>query len=335
MQRSRWTRPGWMAVACAVLIAYGSLIPFDIDWPAQRDQSESIYAALAETLFSPSWAHADEGASSLGVPYWLSDNATNLLLYMPLGVTLRMAIRPRVRSRLLQVLIVAIAGLTLSWLVESLQSLTPTRVASISDVLLNTCGAVVGGIFSAAAWRVSMRLAFFLYCRTAALRLVIKRVLAWPVTAMGIAAMNAALIAGWYVRELRRTSAKPSESALPFENVFHLPYDIAALMLGEALLAYIAMGCLLLLLTYSGARRLAMNWVVLIVLLLALSAEFLRSAKLGTTADLTHTLIALVAAVLLAVTVYSFTHAVQRANRRSRPETYPGPERRREPHDYA
>ena len=70
--------------------------------------------------------------------------------------------------------------------------------------------------------------------------------------------------------------------------------------------------------------------------LLALGAELSRAATRGATPDVTGPLLALAAGALMTFTLYTFSLAIKRSNRRrKRAAHYDGPERRREPHEYA
>lgn len=332
------TQPGVLAMLYAVVVAYGSLIPFVFDWSGAVAESGGAFAALRDALMSPNWITAREGTSSLGVSFVISDVVVNLLLYVPLGVMLRMALRSYWWSRgpgwAVQVGLTALAGFALSWSLESLQGLMPARYSSANDVILNTGGALLGALLAAWFWSAVKAVAFTLHCRLSSAGDRVRCWLARPGVVMLIALFNAGVIGWWYVIEVRRSGAGSNSVAMPFEHVFKLPYDLAAVLLGEMMLAYAGLGCLLLLLTYSGSRRLAMNWVVLGVVLIAFAAEAARAATHDAAPDITGPLLALAAAAIMSVTVYTFAHAVKRANRRHQDRRYAGPDRRRRPHDY-
>lgn len=76
-----------------------------------------------------------------------TDITTNLLVYIPLGYLLALVLaRPRHRGR--GVMLACLAGMAFSLLLESLQQLSPGRIASNLDVFLNTLGALAGGVVS-------------------------------------------------------------------------------------------------------------------------------------------------------------------------------------------
>ncbi len=325
-----------MAGVVIVVLIYGSLIPFDFNWSQAVDQQGGVLSALLHTAASPQWVVAVPGKSSTDLSFATSDLLMNLLLYLPLGVTLRMAIRAWRRSMPFEVLGSLAIAFMLSWTVESLQSLLPMRVASLNDVLANTGAALFAALIAPGVWRLYRSSAFWVYCRLAGLILRLKHLAQRPGIAIALAVINAVVIGVWYLGELQKAGIGNQTSlALPFERVFALPYDMGVLMLGEALLAYAGIGCLLLLLTYTGVHRIAMGWVVLGVVLLALIAEMSRAATNNTAPDITGPLVALSAAAIMSVTIYTFSYAVKRSNRRSQPESFEGPDRRRAPHDYA
>lgn len=331
-----WSRPGWLAIAVVIGIVYGSLIPFDFAW-GQTHRGGGVLGTLLAALGSPAWTVGGAGKSVLGISYAVSDLVTNLVLYLPLGVTVRMALRARRRSWLIEGLGTVAFAFSLSWGVESLQGLMHTRVASLNDVIANTSAAFVAMLVAPYLWGVYKRLSFALYCRLGSVGVVLGRWLDRPGVAMVIAGVNAVVIAAWYVMELGRSvdgSAGGRGMALPFERAFELPYDLGAVVLGQALLVYAGIGCLLLLLTYTGTRRLAMNWVVLGVVVLAFVAELSRVVTQGTAPDVTGPLLALAAGALMTVTVYTFSLAVKRSNRRRQEQAYDGPDRRKARYQY-
>lgn len=323
-------------MACFVVAAviYGSLIPFEFAWADAVERAGGIGSALMAALSSPSWVVASPGESAYGVSHAVSDWAMNLLLYVPVGLTVRMAFRLRFRSWAIELLGTFLFAAALSWSVESLQGLMPARVASLNDILANTVSAMAGAVLAPWIWSVYKRFSFWAYCKLVLLIEKLRALRERPGVVMVIALGNALAIGAWYVLEVGRSQGEPG-FALPFERAFNLPYDMGAVLLGQALLVYAGIGCLLLLLTYTGARRLAMNWVVLGVVLLAFAAEFSRVVTQGSAPDITGPLLALAAGSVMTVTVYTFVYAVRRSNRRHEAAGYEGPDRRRRPHDYA
>lgn len=334
-RRHVWTRPGVLAGVVIAVLIYGSLIPFDFAWGTAVEQNGGALPALMETFSSPQWTAAQDGTSSTGMSFALSDLLMNLLLYVPLGVTLRMALRKRWRCWPFEVLGTLTIAIALSWTVESLQSLMPMRVASVNDVLANSGAALAAALIAPSIWRAYRHASFWLYCRLAGVLIKLRTLAQRPGVAITLAAINAIVIGLWYIGELQKSGiGNQSAFALPFERAFELPYDLGVLVLGEALLAYAGIGCLLLLLTYTGTQRIAMGWVVLGVVVLAFAAEVSRVATNNTAPDITGPLLALSAAAIMSVTIYTFSYAVKRSNRRHESQPYDGRDRRRAPHEY-
>jgi VanZ family protein len=132
---------GWLLVATAALIVYGSLFPFRFG-PSDP--------ALGRTLLQLSWRYAGRG-----------DVVANLLLYAPFGMSLALVLPARTRRPLALVAILA-TGVLLSLCIEAVQSLTPTRVSSLPDVLLNGIGTLAGAVVGLVVGeRASLRISGF------------------------------------------------------------------------------------------------------------------------------------------------------------------------------
>ncbi len=117
----RW---GLAALAYAALIVYGSLYPFT-GWTADRVR---LFAFLV-----PQWSgHLSR-----------ADVVTNVLAYMPLGLLLARWWRGG-GAMLGAIAIATLIAALLSFSLEFLQQFLPARVASLSDLIANTAGAVIG-----------------------------------------------------------------------------------------------------------------------------------------------------------------------------------------------
>jgi len=108
------------------LIVYASLYPFT-GW---RDQGIAPWAYLQAPLPPRYWTRLDV--------------VTNLIGYMPLGLLLTLAL-PLERRTLAALTATALAAL-LSFVMESLQSYLPMRVASNLDLALNAGGGALGAL---------------------------------------------------------------------------------------------------------------------------------------------------------------------------------------------
>ncbi|MHC5108636.1 MAG: VanZ family protein [Planctomycetota bacterium] len=111
----------WLA-ALAIAIAYGSLIPFDIDLARMLQVRSGLLFDLS--FHTPPW----------------EDVFTNLLIYLPVGMTFGLLLGCN-RISMIRALLF---GAMLSIILERLQVGTTLRVGSWIDVLLNTAGAVIG-----------------------------------------------------------------------------------------------------------------------------------------------------------------------------------------------
>ena len=114
----------WLLAAVVALILYGSLFPFAFE---ERSQL-SLFALAASLQFE---------RTSRG------DIVANLLMYMPLGLCVVAAL-PRSWTALARFALALAAGAVLSLAVELLQTMETARVASLTDLALNTAGAALG-----------------------------------------------------------------------------------------------------------------------------------------------------------------------------------------------
>src|SRR6266571_563416 len=136
----RW---GLAALAYAALIVYGSLYPFT-GWTSDRVR---LFAFLV-----PQWSgHLSR-----------ADVVTNVLAYMPLGLLLARWWRGG-GAMLGAIAIATLIAALLSFSMEFLQQFLPARIASLSDLIANTAGAVIGaslaGVVHAESlpWQMVMR----------------------------------------------------------------------------------------------------------------------------------------------------------------------------------
>lgn len=118
-----------LALAYALLIAYGSLYPFT-GWVA-------IPGEEAWSFLTAPW------------PRYISrsDLITNVLVYLPLGLLIARALRAQLHPPA-AVAIATLAGLLLSLAMEALQTFLPGRVSSRLDLVLNICGTLGGAVLA-------------------------------------------------------------------------------------------------------------------------------------------------------------------------------------------
>jgi VanZ family protein len=116
----------WLLGAVVVLILYGSLFPFEFD--------TRTHVPLLELATALSFERSSRG-----------DIVANLLLYVPLGLCMAIALSRRWPA-VVNFALAAATGALLSLAVELLQTMEAARVASLTDVLLNTAGAGIGAV---------------------------------------------------------------------------------------------------------------------------------------------------------------------------------------------
>ncbi len=121
-----------LCLIAVTMIYYGSLMPFDLSYDAER-VSQSLR-----------WMHAHWPLGPRRVSR--QDLLVNVLLYMPLGFLLATRLRGATRYRTLPVLAGVLCGVVVSVSVEALQLLSARRVTAASDVLMNTFGTLLGGL---------------------------------------------------------------------------------------------------------------------------------------------------------------------------------------------
>ncbi len=114
------------AIACVLGVAYASLLPFDFR------SVPSVTTAFGLLDLRLAGASAD-------------DVRTNVLVYIPVGLIAAFLVRGR-GSKLVTFVFATVCGTLLSITLECLQTCLASRVGSWTDVALNACGALLGGI---------------------------------------------------------------------------------------------------------------------------------------------------------------------------------------------
>lgn len=113
-----------------MLIMYGSLIPFDIDFSALSASSGLGVLAIAHVRTT------------------FADAATNILVYLPLGLALALSGWATRLPRGLSIALAASVGAILSAIAEAIQSAISIRVAAQSDVYFNVAGTMIGALIA-------------------------------------------------------------------------------------------------------------------------------------------------------------------------------------------
>ncbi|MEM9414225.1 MAG: hypothetical protein AAGA29_01950 [Planctomycetota bacterium] len=338
-------RPGVLAGVWLVLMVYGSLLPFDLQPARFFAEHGGVGPGVVAWLSGPGWVQATGETTALGFSLSMVDLTVNLVLYVPLGVMLRIAMRRRGLGTMMQIVFASGVVAALGWLMESTQAWSATRVASLADFVANVGMGMLAVLLAPWLWSAAMRAMFWLYCRCAwplhALRVRLRFLRRSPRVMLATVLLTAGLLTVWYATLAAQTfsvtaSAQPNgQITLPFERHFASSYDVAAMILGRSLLVYASLGCLLSLTMLRSRAKVSLRRVVIAVLLVALGVELYRALVGGAfRTDLTEPIIAVAAALLIGVTTYLFAHAVRRANRRRHQADYAGPDRRRVGHHY-
>jgi glycopeptide antibiotics resistance protein len=123
-QRLTWL---WWAVA---LVVAGWLL-----WMTLRP-NQTVAADLAPLTESA----AESGIST----HLLIDLAGNIVVFIPLGTALALALRDRALGW--RLLLATLGGAGLSMIIELSQKSIPSRVAAVDDWLLNTLGVFLGAV---------------------------------------------------------------------------------------------------------------------------------------------------------------------------------------------
>ena len=124
----------WLTAAVIALIAYGSLYPFNF----KPEMQDGLLSALGQL----SWQRAGRG-----------DRISNVLLYLPLGFCLYLWLHTRLkRGRSLAM--ATLLGTLLSLAIEVAQVYVSSRVPSLTDLVLNAGGTLLG---ASASTRLSSR----------------------------------------------------------------------------------------------------------------------------------------------------------------------------------
>ena len=120
----------------SLFILYGTLIPFSFC---------NIDSCLNENLTKISWIPLiDRGGTRVSI----TDVVQNVIFYLPFGLLGYLTLK---QTKLLSFMYVTLIGATLSIFGESLQLLTHDRVSSVTDVVTNSIGTLMGATSTAIA----------------------------------------------------------------------------------------------------------------------------------------------------------------------------------------
>jgi glycopeptide antibiotics resistance protein len=127
------SKPSWLWWALAAAVSVWLL------WMTLRPNQ-----AVATNLAPLTTSAAKQGISAR----LLIDLAGNVVVFVPLGAPLALALRDRPAGH--RLLLATLGGAGLSLVIELVQTTVPTRVAALGDWLLNAVGTGVGAV--AASW---------------------------------------------------------------------------------------------------------------------------------------------------------------------------------------
>jgi len=129
-ERARGLSLRW-PIGLTAAVLYGSLLPFDIDWTAY--QASNGFGLFELTL---------RGGTR-------EDILTNIFVYTPIGLALVLCGGPGTLARWGRVPLAVLVGVVVSLVAETLQAGIDGRVASWTDVALNTLGTITGAVLGA------------------------------------------------------------------------------------------------------------------------------------------------------------------------------------------
>ncbi len=224
-----WLNARTIALFLAMLLVYGSLLPFEFHLETTIEQANSPVGWLIGILTAPRWYwHGDTAHIGIIPSAWLVDLAVNLLLYTPLGIALRLDLDRHGRSLARKLLTIALTLGFISYLVECAQGLMLTRVPSLIDVLCNTAGGIVGACFAKPVAGLFTNVAGWAYHL--------------GFVPLARSTWSRALVAGLAVivaTGLLSQAVVPRGAWLPFAGFQPMPYDVAFLRLGELMTGYL------------------------------------------------------------------------------------------------
>lgn len=334
----------WLAGAWLAFIVYGSLMPFDFDapWPADAGPvSLVIYWVYLAATGPRWWDHATLNLmNNLGESSILGDYLTNVMLYFPVGVLLRLRMRELRRAWWRQILEPALMVLLVCWAVECTQGMVASRLASYNDIVANASGGLIGALLGAWGDRTLRGMMFWCYCRVSHVAhdigAFVDRQREKPVMLVVVTLVNVVFFLVWWKLHLedgKAAGARPI-NWMPFKDQFSYPYEVAVAHLGRSMILYVVVAMLLSLQFLSMRRRKGVGVMVLVVALLAALHEVLRAMTAGRRADITEPLVATIAVVGVVYLAYLSVNSVRLCCRR-RASLPVKVERRRRPHAYA
>lgn len=305
-----WMQWHAMALLSIAALVYGSLIPFDFAPGALQEFNWEKF------LTGPLWGWQDV---KLSVKEWKTDILTNMMLYGSLGLFVRLFFLQRRWWWAAQIIATAFVLLLVSYSVECVQGLLPSRVPSIFDVLANTAGGLFAALLVGPAKFLTKRVVFSIHV---GLFSMVSEILLWFHDqrrrywfTVGCLLTNGLIIAGWWhsMSELP-SSDRASENWLPFAREFQSSYDVAFMEIGWTVLGYAALVVLLSLQLLGLPLRHRMMWLTMVVTAVAVGGQLIFGLSNGF--DITGPILALAAVAGLLLVAHLWIHTVNLCDRR-------------------
>jgi glycopeptide antibiotics resistance protein len=135
--------PGGRLVVRLLLAVYTAAVTVIAFWPVPVDQGMRV-----GVLRFAAFVRAN---GFIGLQYEHIEFTANLLMFIPLGLLLTLALRPRPARW-----VPPLAGFVASMLIELVQfTLLPQRFTTVSDVIANTIGGALGWLIALAVVRLA------------------------------------------------------------------------------------------------------------------------------------------------------------------------------------
>ena len=310
----------WLCLACLAMIVYGTLGPLGPGHGSWLRQPET-------------WRWMPER-----LPTDANDVFTNLMVYIPVGIALRLLVRRRGRAGWIDLLLGLTLATMLSYVTELLQQFMPMRSSNLVDIYVNAAGAFLGCLAAVRLQWLLRRLHALIFAH-----IHLRRGLWSLTTCTALAATFVVMTMPWdLTRPVRFLGDASALASVPFD----LKRPGAWLGLGQPMAAadplalgrftvFVGLGFLLAgRQLYRGCtRRQAVRGAVVRAALFTFALEIAQAALSAHVSSLLHALIASTAAIVgavLAVRVLEVTPAEQVAEPDPNPlttETAPAPEK--------
>lgn len=260
---SRRTLCGLCAL-CLVAVVYGTLGPLGV-------RGGQWIASAATWRWVPAWQSSD----------W-NDLITNFMVYVPVGIAFRLLVRRRGQAGWVDLALGLVLSAALSYLTEVLQQFMPARSSSLTDVLVNSAGALVGcvcAVWVQDAFR-HLHALFFVLVRAS-----------WSLWIPFVVLAGLLIVWQWTALFPRQTPTGSAAQWVPFHAHFSGPFPAAVAAVIGRLAGYGMVTLILLFVTRGGGGAAAL----LLLLGGVAAAPAGRGVLVGGPADATSVLLAVCA----------------------------------------